>query len=135
MGSLPVYQAGSSGTSLGIRICRDRCRSRLGLPVLQCVGGCRDDGHRGPRTGSHRHRTARATCGTPGVGGSNEGLPKGGPSPGGPGSTGIPRTSDDDIDVWPFLPATQRKERSVTAKSPEGPKKPKPRVTAPKDDT
>ncbi|KAL3217501.1 hypothetical protein MRX96_032300 [Rhipicephalus microplus] len=71
----------------------------------------------------------------PGGGGSNEGLPKGGQVRGGPGSTGTPRTSDDDMDVWPFLPATQRKERPVTAKPPEGPKKPKPRVTAPKDDT
>ncbi|KAL3188152.1 hypothetical protein MRX96_004145 [Rhipicephalus microplus] len=117
------------------QFCRDRCRSRLGLPVLQCVGGCRDDGHRGPRTGSHRHRTARATCGTPRGWRLKRRAPERGPSPGGPGSTGTPRTSDDDMDVWPFLPATQRKERPVTAKPSEGPKKPKPRVTAPKDDT
>ncbi|KAH8034742.1 hypothetical protein HPB51_000836 [Rhipicephalus microplus] len=120
-----VVQTSSVGTG---------CRSRLGLPVLQCVGGCRDDGHRGPRTGSHRHRTARATCGTPGVAAQTKGSRKGAKS-GGPGSTGTPRTSDDDMDVRPFLPAMQRKERPVTAKPSGGPKKPKPRVTAPKDDT
>ncbi|KAL3171908.1 hypothetical protein MRX96_013488 [Rhipicephalus microplus] len=72
----------------------------------------------------------------PGVAAQSEGLPKGGQVRGeGPGSTGTPRTSDDDMDVRPFLPSTQRKERPVTAKPSEGPKKPKPRVTAPKDDT
>ncbi|KAL3188610.1 hypothetical protein MRX96_022612 [Rhipicephalus microplus] len=105
------------------------------LSTYECVGGCRDDGHRGPRTGSHRHRTARATCGTPRGWRLKRRAPERGPSPGGPGSTGTPRTSDDDMDVRPFLPATQRKERPVTAKPSEGPKKPKPRVTAPKDDT
>ncbi|KAL3246402.1 hypothetical protein MRX96_017864 [Rhipicephalus microplus] len=70
----------------------------------------------------------------PGVAAQTKGSRKGAKS-GGPGSTGTPRTSDDDMDVWPFLPATQRKERPVTAKPLEGPKKPKPRVTAPKDDT
>ncbi|KAH8039292.1 hypothetical protein HPB51_005538 [Rhipicephalus microplus] len=70
----------------------------------------------------------------PGVAAQTKGSRKGAKS-GGPGSTGTPRTSDDDMDVWPFLPATQRKERPVTAKPSEGPKKPKPRVTAPKDDT
>lgn len=70
----------------------------------------------------------------PGVAAQTKGSRKGAKS-GGPGSTGTPRTSDDDMDVRPFLPATQRKERPVTAKPSEGPKKPKPRVTAPKDDT
>ncbi|XP_077550887.1 uncharacterized protein LOC144164247 [Haemaphysalis longicornis] len=54
---------------------------------------------------------------------------------GGPGPSGTLRTSDDDMDVWPFLPATQRKERPPTSKPTERPKKPNPRVTAPKDDT
>ncbi|XP_077549823.1 uncharacterized protein LOC144162958 isoform X1 [Haemaphysalis longicornis] len=58
---------------------------------------------------------------------------RGGAKSRGPGPSGTPRTSDDEMDVGPFLPATQRKERVPTPKPPDKPKKA--RVTAPKDDT
>lgn len=51
----------------------------------------------------------------------------------GSGLPSTPRTSDDEMDVNPFLAASQRRERAAASKPPEKPKKN--RITAPKDDT
>lgn len=52
-----------------------------------------------------------------------------------PSLAGTPRTSGDEMDVGPYLPATQRKERPSTSKPTDRPKKPLPRVQAPRDNT
>lgn len=47
------------------------------------------------------------------------------------GLSRTPRTSDDEMDVGPFLPASQRRKRSAESKVKEKPKNPLPRITAP----
>ncbi|KAL3224694.1 hypothetical protein MRX96_049454, partial [Rhipicephalus microplus] len=144
MGSLPVYQAGSSGTSLGIRPSVATPLAEAAADVVQTssVGTGAAPASASPSSSALEGAEMMDTAGPapdptatappvppvapPGVAAQTKGSRKGAKS-GGPGSTGTPRTSDDDMDVRPFLPATQRKERPVTAKPSEGPKKPKPR--------
>lgn len=49
--------------------------------------------------------------------------------------SGTPRTSDDEMDVGRVRPEAQQRERLAVSKIKEKPKKPLPRITAPKDNT
>lgn len=119
------------------RLRQDRCRPVPCLSVLQYVERCRGDRHRGPRICSHPRRTTRTTCGAPDAlrgGGSNGGHPEG-CQPQGPGPSKTPLTYDEERDIWPFLPATQRMKRPLMSKPKEWPKKILPKVQAPKYNT